>query len=298
MRKVIVLFFVVVSIALAGPLNVIPLAIPAGSDLMLFPPWEGPITVADMAKMHLSPKIMEKDEVMHNYDRKLNRFLLDTIKKGELVLIDDITGRPKYKVSCSNRLVDLPKCPICPSYSTNTNAENSRDDEVSKKPLTGNSNGGSTSGSGPNDPSPFWDNASKTWSSGWGAVGSLFGFLLPLLALIFLLFLIAAVLHGLWTAFQNNQRAQSGQGQNPPPPAPNQPPAPAEPLKQTVAQTDPPATVVQPPAPPPEFPENRVIMDFGDQKGGSTRIKRGKNISRIEYDPGPNGSSSVRIFHA
>ncbi|KKU74587.1 MAG: hypothetical protein UY01_C0031G0001, partial [Candidatus Nomurabacteria bacterium GW2011_GWB1_47_6] len=98
-------------------------AVPASVDLTqygILP--EHRMDALEMANMGLVPILADKAVQKFNFSHKANAFILDTIKKGELVAATP-SGEWVYKASCSNRLADpiMPTepakidCPECPS---------------------------------------------------------------------------------------------------------------------------------------------------------------------------------------
>ncbi len=69
-----------------------------------------PLTVMQIADMHLHPVRLEKPTVVQNHFRGLHgkegRFVVETLPKGTLVLVDE-NNNLRYKEDCGNRLVEF-----------------------------------------------------------------------------------------------------------------------------------------------------------------------------------------------
>ena len=87
-------------------------ALPEGAEIEKYPIKNYPLTGREQAELGLSPKTLIKEQVFQNHFRKLGgkggRFVLETLKTGTLVLVDN-AGNPRYKADCGNRLVGVPE---------------------------------------------------------------------------------------------------------------------------------------------------------------------------------------------
>ena len=87
-------------------------AVPQDAQLDKYPILETnkPLTVMQIADMHLHPVRLEKPTVVQNHFRGLHgregRFVVETLPKGTLVLLDE-NGNLRYKEDCGNRLVEF-----------------------------------------------------------------------------------------------------------------------------------------------------------------------------------------------
>ncbi len=87
-------------------------AVAENAELDKFPIFaaEKPLTVLQIAEMHLHPVPLEKPTVVLNHFRGLHgkegRFVVETLPKGTLVLVDD-NKNLRYKEDCGNRLVEF-----------------------------------------------------------------------------------------------------------------------------------------------------------------------------------------------
>lgn len=194
---------------------------PANAWLSKYPIKSRPLSHAEQADLGLSVKKLEKAIVVQNHFRNLGkdgrgRFVLETLHAGTLVL-EDRYGIIRYKADCGNRIVEVMPCPQCPATATTGK-------DATKNTFAQ-----------PGTWSRFWDNAGKAWDSMWGGLGSLLGFLLPLLLLLAVSGLVAYAI----ARIMEDRARERWIGQNPQPPLPI-PPA------QPVAPATPP---VQPPPP-------------------------------------------------
>ena len=102
-------------------------AIPDSAELEKYPIVAGPLTVKQVAEMHLRPIKLTQSVTAENFNRSINRFMLETLSAGTLVYISE-DGRIRYKVDCGNRLVvKVPTtvtCPILPSGGSSTISSN------------------------------------------------------------------------------------------------------------------------------------------------------------------------------
>jgi len=80
-------------------------------DTVAWPRFPGKISVAEMARLKLHPMTLERPVTMLNEHRSLNRFVLERLPAGTLVLADS-AGVPRYKADCVNRLAVV-SCPFC-----------------------------------------------------------------------------------------------------------------------------------------------------------------------------------------
>jgi len=88
------------------------MAAPIDADTISYPIMKKPITVVNMARMNLHPVKLDTAVMVFNWYRDKNRFVLETLVPGTVVL-QDSAGVIRYKADCSNRLVEMPKCPNC-----------------------------------------------------------------------------------------------------------------------------------------------------------------------------------------
>ncbi|KND47660.1 MAG: hypothetical protein AB201_01860 [Parcubacteria bacterium C7867-006] len=87
-------------------------AVPKDAQLEQYPVLEAnkPLTVVQIADMHLHPIRLDKPTVVQNHFRGLHgkegRFVVETLPKGTLVLVDE-NNNLRYKEDCGNRLVEF-----------------------------------------------------------------------------------------------------------------------------------------------------------------------------------------------
>lgn len=104
-------FFAVLTLSAAARTSP---AIPVGAELDKFPPFAQPLTVGQIADLNLQLKRLEKEWTGFNLYHEINRYVLETLPVGDLVLVDK-TGAVRYRQLCGNRLVELSACPTCPA---------------------------------------------------------------------------------------------------------------------------------------------------------------------------------------
>lgn len=262
---------------------------PAGAELERFPIKASPLTLVEQAELGLSAKRLEKPVVVQNHFRNIRngRFVLETLPTGTLVLVDE-NGTLRYKADCGNRLVEPPNCLRC--HNTKLGG-----DHITK----------------PKASTPFREWLKRGWEGMEQLLGLTLGALLPLLGLLALLAVLGLL--GYDALYRLFREWREGGGNNTPPvhpttapaqaPIPTQPmyPSPVPPAPEPMltapatVPTTPPATPTHTPTTPPRFPGGRTIIDMGD-KGSATRIQAGSDVSRLELEEGPDGSTTIRIF--
>lgn len=247
-------------------------AVPANADLDKFPILQKPLSVQEQAQFGLSPKILEEPVVVQNHFRnlrdKMGRFVLETLPAGTLVFVDK-KGKLRYKANCGNRLAELVQCPQINEPIVNPSTKTSTTQKTGAW-------------------SRFWGALGDVWGKMWEMFGFLLGFVIPLLLFVSLLGSIA------WWINQaiKNHRNRNANGQNsmpivttPLPILPNPVVPVAEPAQTSTAN----------PTPVSGFPSRRVTVDLGN-RGNATRIRAGRNITRLEFERGNDGSTTVRFF--
>lgn len=254
-------------------------AVPANADLDKFPILQKPLSVQEQAQFGLSPKILEEPVVVQNHFRnlrdKMGRFVLETLPAGTLVFVDK-KGKLRYKANCGNRLAELVQCPQINEPIVNPSTKTSTTQKTGAW-------------------SRFWGALGDVWGKMWEALGSFLGILIPLLLFLAILALLGYLIY---RAIQNLTRSNN-QNQNPPPPVQLGPaflepvPAPVAPVPNPIPAQPPVVPVADPPAQ--EFPNRRVTVDLGN-RGNATRIRAGRNITRLEFERGNDGSTTVRFF--
>lgn len=285
-------FFVLIFAMLALPVlaQTTTCTPPVGAELEKFPLKVGKLSTADMAVMGLSPKKLDKPVVVYNHHRNIRGgcWELNTLSAGTIVLVD-MNGSLRYKDDCGNRVAEVESRPqpekVLQAFDPGS-VKNSLGKKLNSSPTS----------RGPGAWSNFWNNAGKAWTTGWGALGSLFGFLLPLLGLLLLLAVIAGVVFGIMQAIRNWRQAQ-----NPPPPpapVPTAPVPPTPPVQQAGVnppvppppiQPAPPAPIPPPPQPPANPPaggvarERRFRFTLGTNGNIFSRMEGYRNL-RIDED--------------
>lgn len=75
---------------------------------------KGVMTGEQMERMKLRPEKLASPLRVRNHYRGIEGWRTEELPVGTLVAVD-ATGRPWYKIDCSNRLYVPPACPVCPS---------------------------------------------------------------------------------------------------------------------------------------------------------------------------------------
>ncbi len=229
-------FFAVLTLSAAARTSP---AIPVGAELDKFPPFAHPLTVGQIADLNLQLKRLEKEWTGFNLYHEINRYVLETLPVGDLVLVDK-TGAVRYRQSCGNRLVALPACPTCPAppadlSATETGARSSLANVPAKAAVK----------------PGLW---SRLANAAWGFIGdilSLFWWLLKLLMGLAMLGLLLWALMQLWNWIINRNPNPQPQ---PVAPAPQPNPVPAPLVAPVVPAPVPPAPQPQPPVVPVPVP--------------------------------------------
>lgn len=201
-------------------------ATPPGVDLVTYPVFpDHAMTSAEMAAMKLHPVLLTEDVVVYNFSHRVKGFIVDTLRKGEVAVADE-KGALVYKASCTNRIAVIPPAPkaaVIPAES-----------------------GSSTAVAPVDSTSPSSDKEKK--ESEWGSefldgLWALIKSLLFLIALILLLWLLAAILRGLYN-WIDSFGAEGGSNHHPSPAVvPNPTPTPS------TGQTTAPVAVAPTPRP-------------------------------------------------
>lgn len=223
---------------------------------------EKPLTVTQIADMHLQPLRLEKPTVVQNHFRRLQgkegRFVIETLSIGTIVLIDE-NGNIRYKADCGNRLIEFNNQAIVRGIVSSIKIDTS-------KPIV------------PYFPAASTPPQKSHWSKFTDGIKNLVNWLSPAaytLGWILMFFLVLAMLAALY------EWARHGRGANqnyPPLPVAPQTAAPGTAQPQHVAQ---PVTAV--PAPAPTATESEPAT-FG---ANATR-------SRLQYHP-QNGNNPAMI---
>lgn len=87
-------------------------AVPEGANLERYPLSNHILTTKEQAELSLRPMVIEQPWTGYNWYQGKQRFVLETLPAGTLVLADT-NGKLIYKADCGNRLVEIPTCPKC-----------------------------------------------------------------------------------------------------------------------------------------------------------------------------------------
>lgn len=277
------------------------IAIPAQAQMDRYPLHSAVhMTAGEMAKYQLHPvALVEATEVL-NYYRNINRFVLEVLPVGTVVLSDSL-GVPRYKADCVNRLVLPALCPACLGLIANARADSVlasklRADSVAHKgaPL----GLGSTAQSG----SGFWSRFEDTLRSIGDTIGDILSILLPLLLWLAIIGLMFA---GLWWLINQIRNSGSAGGSPRVTPAPVPPVAPPTPVAGPVHPVPSPVSgtpVVSPvastvgPTPPVSKPSRMFVhVSLADGQGQpNTVIRHSEDINSVTYES-ENGVNTLRF---
>lgn len=183
-------------------------AVPKNADLEKYPIFSAnrPLTVMQIAEMHLHPLKLTSPVVVQNHFRGLHgkegRFVVEELTIGTLVLVDE-NGNLRYKADCGNRLVEFDNWATVRGPVSGIKVEN--------LPSTPIQNGTPSINPAMEPPTKSWlgriwdwwnglAQALKGWALGtWNFIGSIFGPLFwGLLFLGTLLLLLLAIALLVW----------------------------------------------------------------------------------------------------
>lgn len=285
-------------------------AIPEGAEIGKFPELTSPPTVSQMADLGLSPIKLDKAWTGHNFWRSINRYVLETLKPGDTVLVDK-NGVVRYRVSCGNKLVAITQCPLPSANSTSGKSDG-------KALNAGNESLGGSTAKEPIKPG-LWSRltgAVKDAAMGlWGLLALFWWLFLILLWLALLAVLAWLLAEGIRRLWQRRQRGPGPQVVPPvqpavppaPAPAPQPAPAPVLPIRpvapapqpgpghQVVPQPAPAPAPDPAPAPAPQpTPVQAGDAEIHVMLGPKNQITWSGNIASFRYEgPGEGVTHSV-----
>jgi len=268
MKKLLLLFAVTLAVTPLQAQRGI-MAAPIEADTISYPIMKRPITVADMARMNLHPMKLDTAVTVLNWYRDKNRFLLETLVKGTVVL-QDSAGVIRYKADCSNRLVEMPKCPNCLTVGgiggINPLASLVSDGLLQDKSAT------DSQGFFERNSRSLWSWLSRAIKSGLWLLGLLAGLLLiPLLLL-----LLGALIWWIWRSRQEQRNVGGGVSSNPQSRVP---------------------VVVTPPAPSPvdqATTSSRRFVNYSASTSTNAMMLRSSGFSNVRCEEAADGVLTIR----
>lgn len=261
-------------------------AVPEGVDLSKYPLFSGPLTPADRERLGLGPSAVQKLErptVVYNYHRRLQRFVLEALPAGTVVLVDG-AGTPVYKADCGNRIAPIKRCPENVGGSGNPG---------------NNPSGGAQGGTGEGNPGPGGGSGllDRAANSLWNGIRSVAGFLgkffkiLGLGALLLLLLAIPFLLgYALAWGVHSYRERRRGGGAGAPPVASGIGSAAVNPIAPAVV---PPNN----PGPGGAKSGSRFFAFYGPEKAGDPhKIKLGGGYRRATVTADDDGGTTIVVF--
>jgi len=239
------------------------MAAPIDADTISYPIMKKPITVVDMARMNLHPVRLDTAVTVLNWYRDKNRFLLETLVPGTVVL-QDSAGVIRYKADCSNRLVEMAKCPNCLTVGgiggigplmTPVSDGDLRDKSASQFISPG-----------------WWDGMVNAFKSSGSALASVLGFIFPWLILL----LLIALIWWVWRSLRQNQRNVGGGVSS-------------NPQSRLPVVVTPPAPVAVPAA-----TSSRRFLNYSASTSTNAMMLRSSGFSNVRCEEAADGVVTIR----